>query len=150
MLFDHLAQPLDLLRLKCQTFRMHVCWQFMVWTVWQPSTELLGITFIIIKYQNYMATHLIKIMWKFYIWLEIIFSAVKQLISSKIKVFLFTLYMYCVYLLCICKFTPYILKIFTCIYICILNIYLICKHIFLFLKYINACANIHSIRTYII
>ncbi len=85
------------------------------------------------KISNYMATHLIKIMWKFYIWLEIIFSAVKRLIASKIKV-LFTLYMYCVYLLCICKFTPYILKIFTCIYICILNIYLICKHIFCFLN----------------
>ncbi len=28
LLFYHLAQPLDLLRLKCQTFRMHVCWQF--------------------------------------------------------------------------------------------------------------------------
>ncbi len=48
MLFDHLAQALDLLRLKCQTLRIHVCWQFMVW---QPSTELLGIKLMIIKYQ---------------------------------------------------------------------------------------------------
>ncbi len=62
-----------------------------------------------------------------YIYIINVFSAVKQLIASKIKVFIYLMCVYCVcvYLLCIYKdtHTAYILKIFTCMYVLYLYSY---------------------------